>query len=80
MSIKKVVLVGDSVFDNGDYVGPNQDVVNQLNQRLSAEYNAELIAAADVRIDNTGDLDTLRGNLRTVLERAGAMGERQGSA
>lgn len=44
MSIKKVVLVGDSVFDNGDYVGPNQDVVNQLNQRLSAEYNAELIA------------------------------------
>ncbi|AKP00013.1 Dephospho-CoA kinase (plasmid) [Marinovum algicola DG 898] len=42
--------------------------------------NAELITAADVRIENTGDLDTLRGNLRTVLERAGAIGERQGSA
>lgn len=42
--------------------------------------NAELIAAADVRIENTGDLETLRGNLRAALDQAGAMSERQGSA
>jgi len=42
--------------------------------------NAELIAAADVRIENNGDLDALRGNLRAALDQAGAMGERQDSA
>ena len=41
--------------------------------------NAELIASADVRIENNGDLDTLRSNLRAALEQAGAMDERQDS-
>ncbi|MHA3980846.1 nucleoside/nucleotide kinase family protein [Halovulum sp. GXIMD14794] len=35
--------------------------------------NAELIASADMRIENTGGLDTLRANLQAVLEQAGAM-------
>ena len=42
--------------------------------------NADLIAAADMRIENTGDLDTLRTNLRAVLAQAGVASERQGSA
>lgn len=42
--------------------------------------NAELIAAADMRIENTGDLDALRRNLHAVLEQSGAMAEGQGSA
>ena len=41
--------------------------------------NVALIEAANMRIENTGDLDTLRSNLRAVLERAGAASERQGS-
>jgi len=42
--------------------------------------NAALIEAADMRIENTGDLATLRGNLRAVLQRAGAAGEGRGDA
>lgn len=41
--------------------------------------NAELIASADVRIENNGNLDALRSNLRAALAQAGAMGERQDS-
>lgn len=34
--------------------------------------NSELIAAADIRIENTGDVDTLRSKLRAALQKAGA--------
>ena len=39
-----VVLLGDSIFDNGAYVNGGPDVVAQLRQKLSAGWNAELLA------------------------------------
>jgi hypothetical protein len=40
----KVVLLGDSVFDNGAYVGRDPDVVAQLRQRLPHGWDAALLA------------------------------------
>jgi hypothetical protein len=42
--MKHVVLLGDSVFDNGAYVGGGPDVVTQLRQRLPAGWRATLAA------------------------------------
>jgi lysophospholipase L1-like esterase len=42
--MKHVVLLGDSVFDNGAYVGGGSDVVTQLRQRLPAGWHASLAA------------------------------------
>src|SRR3954470_3567581 len=38
--MKHIALLGDSVFDNGAYVGHGPDVVSQLRQRLPAEWRA----------------------------------------
>ena len=42
--MKHVALLGDSVFDNGAYVGGGLDVVTQLRQRLPAGWRATLAA------------------------------------
>jgi hypothetical protein len=42
--MKHVALLGDSVFDNGAYVGGGPDVVNQLRQRLPDGWRATLAA------------------------------------
>jgi lysophospholipase L1-like esterase len=42
--MKHVALLGDSVFDNGAYVGRGPDVVTQLRQRLPAGWRATLTA------------------------------------
>jgi len=42
--MKHVTLLGDSVFDNGAYVGGGPDVVTQLRQRLPAGWRAALAA------------------------------------
>ncbi len=42
--MKHVALLGDSVFDNGAYVGREPDVVTQLRQRLSAGWRTTLAA------------------------------------
>src|SRR3954469_4304107 len=42
--MKHVALLGDSVFDNGAYVGRGPDVLAQLRQRLPAEWRATLAA------------------------------------
>jgi hypothetical protein len=39
-----VVLLGDSIFDNGAYVNGGPDVVAQLRQKLSGGWSAELLA------------------------------------
>jgi hypothetical protein len=39
-----VVLLGDSVFDNGAYVGGGPDVVTQLRRKLPAGSQATLLA------------------------------------
>ncbi len=39
-----VVLLGDSVFDNGAYVGGGPDVVAQLRERLPRGSEATLLA------------------------------------
>ena len=42
--MKRVVLLGDSVFDNGAYVGADPDVVHQLRQLLPEGWGADLNA------------------------------------
>lgn len=42
---KKVVLLGDSVFDNGAYVAGGADVLQHLVRRLPAGWSASLLAA-----------------------------------
>src|SRR3954447_8298228 len=42
--MKHVTLLGDSVFDNGAYVGGRLDVLAQLRQRLPAGWRATLVA------------------------------------
>jgi hypothetical protein len=42
--MKHVVLLGDSVFDNGAYVGSDPDVVRQLHQLLPTDWCADLRA------------------------------------
>jgi hypothetical protein len=39
-----IVLLGDSIFDNGAYVGGGPDVISQLRARLPANSHATLIA------------------------------------
>src|SRR3954449_2700669 len=43
-AMKRVVLLGDSVFDNAAYVGGGPDVVTQLRQRLPPGWRASLLA------------------------------------
>jgi lysophospholipase L1-like esterase len=42
--MKHLALLGDSVFDNGAYVGRGPDVVTQLRQRLPAGWRVTLAA------------------------------------
>jgi hypothetical protein len=42
--MKHVVLFGDSVFDNGAYVGSGPDVVRQLKELLPTDWSADLRA------------------------------------
>jgi hypothetical protein len=50
-----VVLLGDSVFDNGAYVKGGPDVVAQLRQKLSTGWTAHLLA-----VDGSVMADVLR--------------------
>lgn len=42
--MKEVVLLGDSVFDNGVYVGCGPDICQQLNEQLPGGWKATLLA------------------------------------
>ena len=34
MNTKHIVLIGDSIFDNGGYVDESDSVIEQLNRKL----------------------------------------------
>ena len=44
ISVPNVVLLGDSIFDNGVYVRPGPDVAEQLRQDLPAGWTVTLRA------------------------------------
>ncbi|WP_084507772.1 SGNH/GDSL hydrolase family protein [Geminicoccus roseus] len=50
--VNHVVLLGDSVFDNGAYVGGGPDVVAQLRQRLPRGWQASLAARDGGRMED----------------------------
>ena len=47
-----VVLLGDSIFDNGAYVGGGPDVVRQLRAALPAGWQATLLAVDGAVVDS----------------------------
>ena len=49
-----VVLLGDSIFDNGAYVGGAPDVVRQLRAALPAGWQATLLAVDGAVVDSVG--------------------------
>ena len=58
-----VVLLGDSIFDNGAYTGGAPDVVSELRSRLPAEWEASLLSVDGARIDDVPrQLEPLPGN------------------
>lgn len=63
--MKEVVLLGDSIFDNGVYVGGGPDVCQQVNERLPEGWKATLLA-----IDGSVTRD-VHEQLRRLPEGAG---------
>ncbi len=47
-----IVLLGDSIFDNGSYVPEGRDVVSHLRQRLDAVSKATLLAVDGATVDD----------------------------
>src|SRR4051812_8374480 len=47
-----VVLLGDSIFDNGAYTSGGPDVIAQLRSLLSGEWTASLVAVDGARIND----------------------------
>ena len=47
-----IVLLGDSIFDNGAYVGGAPDVVRQLRERLPGGWSASLLAVDGAVVGN----------------------------
>ncbi len=62
-SMKRVVLLGDSIFDNAAYVGADPDVVRQVRQLLPEGWRADLNARdGAVMADIAGQLRTMPGD------------------
>lgn len=67
-----VILLGDSIFDNGAYVQGGPDVVRQLRSRLPADWDATLLAVdGDVVSDVDGQLAGLPGDASHLAVSAG---------
>ena len=67
-----VVLLGDSVFDNGAYVSPAPDVVRQLRARLGSGWTATLLAVdGDVADDVPAQLRRLPPDATHLVVSAG---------
>jgi hypothetical protein len=49
-AMNHIVLLGDSVFDNGAYVGNGPDVIRQLREFLPAGWRASLLAVDGAKI------------------------------
>ena len=74
-----VVLLGDSIFDNGAYVGGAPDVVRQLREALPAGWKATLLAVDGAVTDGVQrQLQRLPGDASLLVVSAGgndALGE-----
>ena len=44
MEPKHIVLIGDSIFDNGGYVDEGDSLIEQLNRKLPENTKATLLA------------------------------------
>ena len=60
MKPKHIVLIGDSIFDNGGYVNEGDSVIEQLNPKLTKNTKATLLAVdGDVTDDVYAQLEKL---------------------
>jgi hypothetical protein len=50
--IRHIVLLGDSIFDNENYVPPGRDVISHLRERLEPGSQATLLAVDGATIDD----------------------------
>jgi hypothetical protein len=70
--MRHVVLLGDSIFDNGAYVAGGPDVVTQLRARLPADWRATLCAVAgDVTPDVPRQLVKIPGDASHLVVSVG---------
>jgi len=84
-----VVLLGDSVFDNGAYVGAGPDVIAQVRERLPAGSTATLaavdgalignVARQIARLPNDATHLVLSAGGNDALMHSGVLAERAGS-
>jgi hypothetical protein len=51
----KLALLGDSIFDNGAYVGPGEEVISYVNADIPADRQAVLLAQDGAVIDDIAD-------------------------
>jgi len=66
--MKHIVLLGDSVFDNGAYVAPYPDVRGQLQDLVAHGWRATLNAADGAMLVNADS--QVPGKLRQATERS----------
>jgi hypothetical protein len=70
--MRHVVLLGDSIFDNGAYVAGGPDVVTQLRARLPADWRATLCAVdGDVTADVRRQLAKIPGDASHLVVSVG---------
>ena len=84
-----VILLGDSVFDNGAYVGGGPDVIAQVRERLPAGSGATLAAVDGAlignvarqvdRVPSAGTHLVVSAGGNDALMHSGVLGERAGS-
>jgi hypothetical protein len=84
-----VVLLGDSVFDNGAYVGAGPDVIAQVRERLPAGSTGTLaavdgalignVARQMARVPNDATHLVVSAGGNDALMHSGVLGERAGS-
>ena len=53
--MKKVVLLGDSIFDNGVYVEPGPAVIQQLGNTLGSDWRTTLLAVDGSVVKDVGE-------------------------
>lgn len=72
MEPKHIVLVGDSIFDNGGYVDEGDSVIEQLNRKLAENTKATLLAVdGDVTDDVYAQLEKLPSDTTHVFVSCG---------
>ena len=70
--MRHVVLLGDSIFDNGAYIAGGPDVVTQLRARLPADWRATLCAVdGDVTADVPRQLVKIPGDASYLIVSVG---------